>query len=202
MDRLPNDFLRPILRVVDRLGDAQVLNLRISEHLVNRINRTARHASLVQELVPVVGGLASHDLGHTRVERLAVRRTGRRRNIVCVGKQIRRACRLAEALPDRVARRRDVNVAIGSLEHTGTGASRVVVTFLPGDFALDQVACRLEVEHVNLRFDQRSRYPLALAGALAVKQREDDTVGEEQPGRGVVNRNADTDWPAACMAGN
>ena len=45
--------------------------------------------------------------------------------------ELGRARLLAEARPQRVARRGDVDVAVGGLEHAGAGAGRMVVAFLP-----------------------------------------------------------------------
>src|SRR5215469_9992725 len=65
------------------------------------------------------------------------------------------------------------------------------IAFLPRYLALHQVPRRLEVEHKNLRLEQRGLHPLAFAGALAVEQRHDNAVSEQQAGRGIVDRNPD-----------
>ncbi len=43
---------------------------------------------------------------------------------------------------------------------------------------------------------------MALAGALAAQQRQDDPIREQQTGRGVVDRDADPHRPLAGMAGD
>src|SRR5688572_33066430 len=98
--------------------------------------------------------------------------------------QLRDARPLAEALPGLVSRGGDIDIAVSGLVHACPGPGRMVIALLAGDHAAHQVARRLEVEHVDLRFDQRSRNPLALAGALAVEQRsEERRVGKEsRPG--------------------
>ena len=179
-----------------------MLHLRIGKHLVDGVDRTARHARLVHQRDPLVVALGEHHFGQTRVQRGAVfgaqRGVGKRR----IAQQIGRAGDLAKMLPQTVAGRGNVDVAVGGLEHAGARTRRMVVALLPRHFALDQITRRLEIQHENLRFNQRGRYPLALARALALQQRQHDAVGEQQPCRGVVNRDAHAHRPAAWMTGN
>src|SRR6516162_8500835 len=50
MDRLADDFLRTELGVAYRLGDAEMLDLRVGKGLVDRVDRPARHTDLGQQL--------------------------------------------------------------------------------------------------------------------------------------------------------
>src|SRR5688572_6669166 len=47
VDRLADDRLLPVFRMVDRLRDAEMLHLRIGEYLVDRVDRAARDAGLL-----------------------------------------------------------------------------------------------------------------------------------------------------------
>ena len=78
----------------------------------------------------------------------------------------------------------------------------MVVAGLLGDLALHQPARGLEVEHEDLRLDQRGMDPLALAGALAIVQRQHDGLRQQQSGREVGDRNADAHRAAAGLAGD
>ena len=97
---------------------------------------------------------------------------------------------------------RDVDVAVAGREDAGRDRGRMVVARLLGDLALHQPARGLEVEHEDLRLDQRGVNPLALLGALAVIEREDDRLGEQQARGQVGDRNADPHRPAAGLAGD
>ena len=55
---------------------------------------------------------------------------------------------------------------------------------------IDQPARRLEVEHRDLRLQQRGVHPLPLAGALALDQREQDPLREIHAGGEVGDRDA------------
>ncbi len=78
----------------------------------------------------------------------------------------------------------------------------MVVAGLLRHLALDQPARGLEVEHEDLRFDQRGVNPLALAGTLAIVEGEDDALGQQQARGEVGDGNADTHRPAAGLAGD
>ena len=120
-----------------------------------------------------------------------------RRRMLGMVEQLRRAERLREALPQVLARRGDVDVAVAGREHAGRDRGRMVVAGLLGDLALHQPARGLEVEHEDLRLDQRGVDPLALAGALAIVEREDDRLGQQQARGQVGDRDADAHRSAA-----
>ena len=67
----------------------------------------------------------------------------------------------AEPLPYGAAGYRNIHVTVGGREYAGRNTGRVVVAGLPGHFAIDQPACRLKIEHEDLRFQQRRMKPLA-----------------------------------------
>ena len=67
---------------------------------------------------------------------------------------------------------------------------------------LDRVARGLEVELVEHRLEQRGVDPLALAGVLAVEQREQDALAEEHAGRRVRDRDAGAHRPSPRLAGH
>ena len=72
VDRLADHLLRAELRVSDRPGDPEMLDLRIGEGLVDRIDRPARHAGLVEPLDPISVGMLPDELGEMRIERRPV----------------------------------------------------------------------------------------------------------------------------------
>ena len=121
-----------------------------------RIDRPARHAGLVEDVDPLGAALVLRvgvDLG---VERLAVLPSATCALAIFRILQHRLGAeRLAEALPDRAAGGGDVDVAVGGLEHAGRDRGRMIVAGLLGDLLGDQPARRLEVEHEDLRLQQR-----------------------------------------------
>src|SRR6202140_3228690 len=56
------------------LGDAEMLDLRVVEHLVDGVDRAARHAGLVQPLDPIGAGAAGEIADDLGVEGIAVLR--------------------------------------------------------------------------------------------------------------------------------
>ena len=71
----------------------------------------------------------------------------------------------------------------------------MVVSCLRGDLARHQPARGLEIEHEDLRFEQRGVHPLPLTGRLPFDQRHQDALGEQQPGAEIVDRDADPHRP-------
>ena len=117
------------------LRHAEMLDLRVGEHLVDRIDRPARHAGLVQALDPLGAGSAGHvrvDLG---IERVAIFRARRAGLIVRILQQRRRFGGLAESLPDFLSGGGNVDVAVLGLEHAGRNAGRMIIAGLLRDFA-------------------------------------------------------------------
>ena len=112
-----------------------------------------------------------------------------------------RVDRLAEAFPHR-RRRRDVDVAVARGEHAGGRAGRMVVAGLPRHLARHQVARGLEVEHEDLRLQERGLHPLPAPGPLALVERHQDAHGGERAGREIGERGADPHRPAPGLAGH
>src|SRR5690606_38766457 len=97
---------------------------------------------------------------------------------------------------------RDVDVAIRRLVDAGRDRRWVVVARLRRALAIDQPARRLEVEHRDLRLEQRRVHPLALPGALALEEGEQDALREEAASREVRDRNTDAHGALAGEPGD
>src|SRR5665213_1946470 len=202
VDRLADDlqFAEPL--VIHRPRHFEVLDLRVGEGLVDRVERAARHADLVQQLDPIDARFLLGDLAQHLVELLAVLRALRAGCVVGVGQQMLGARRLAKPLVKVVARGGDVDLPVGGREEAGRDAGRVVVAGLLGDLAGLQPARRLEVEHEYLRFEERGVDPLPLAGLLALDQRHHHRLRQEEPGAQIVDRDADPHRPLPGEAGD
>src|SRR3977135_2934579 len=103
-----------------------MLDLIVLEHLVDGIDRAAVHAGGVELPDPGVGGFLFSERADLGVERVAVLGAGRRCGVFGAAWKVGRTDRLGTALPDPSARRGDVDVAVGSLEHAGRNAGRMV----------------------------------------------------------------------------
>src|SRR5262245_942414 len=139
------------------------------------------------------------DLG---VERVAILRARCRVRVFRVLDQLGHAERGAKTLPDLLAGRGDVDVAISGLEHAGRDRSRMIVAGLLWHLALHQPARRLKVEHEDLRLQERRRDVLAFLRLLALEQRNHDAERAEQPGTEVRDRNPDPHRPLPGQAGD
>src|SRR5260370_40336978 len=100
------------------------------------------------------------------------------------------ADRGTEANEDVLAGGRDVDVAIAGLEHAGWNAGRVIVAGLRRHLFGDEPARRLEVGQRDLRLKQRGAHPLALAGYLALAQRNQEAERATESGPQVGDRDA------------
>src|SRR5580704_11240102 len=167
---------------------AEMAHLRVGEHLVHLVDRAARHAGLVEDVDPVAARLVTRDLRDFLVEGGAVLRAQLVARVVGVGDELRRADRLAEALVDVGAGRRDVDVPVAGRKHAGRDAGRVIVAGLAGHVLGDQPARRLEIEQLDLRLQQGRAHPLALARHLALEQGDEDAGGAENAGAEVGQR--------------
>ena len=78
----------------------------------------------------------------------------------------------------------------------------MVVAGLLGDILVHQPARGLEIQHEDLRLQQRGLHPLAFAGNLALEQRGQDAHGAEQPRGEVGDGNADPHRAFAGRAGD
>src|SRR5262249_36632451 len=107
-----------------------------------------------------------------------------------------------EPLPQPFSGGGDVDVPVAGRKNAGRNGSRVVVAGLLGHLARDQPARRLEVEHEDLRFQQRRVHPLAATGPLALVEREQDALSQEQARRQIGDGNADPDWALPGQTGD
>src|SRR2546421_4450669 len=119
-----------VLGVRHVLRDAEMLDLGILEHLVDRIDWAAWHAGCVEFADPGLGGFLFSELVDGRVERVAIFRAGRRGGVVRISYEFGCADRLRATLPDPPASGGDVDVTVGGFEHPGGNAGRVVVSGL------------------------------------------------------------------------
>ena len=78
----------------------------------------------------------------------------------------------------------------------------MVVAGLLGDVLFHQPARGLEIQHEDLRLQQRGLHPLAFAGDVALQQRGEDAHGAEQAGGEVGDGNADPHRAFARRAGD
>ena len=78
----------------------------------------------------------------------------------------------------------------------------MIVAGLLGDLVRLQPARGLEVEHEDLRLQQRGGDPLPFAGNFALVQRRQNAERAEQPGAEIGDRNADAHRALARQAGD
>src|SRR5215472_2617881 len=119
MDRLTDNPLRSELGVIDWLGDAEMLDLRVGERLVDRVDWPARHAGLGQQLDPIGAGMPAHDLVQKRDQRRAILGAGDHRGEIGIAEQVLGTRCLAKAAPQIIARGGYVDVSVSGLEHAG-----------------------------------------------------------------------------------
>src|SRR5712671_6067976 len=115
-DWLRNQADVAVLAIGHVLGDAEVLNLGVIEHLVNRVDRPAGHACGVEVADPCLGGFLLSELADRSIERVAVFRPRRRGGVIRISDKFWRADRLRAALPDPPASGGDIDIAVGRLE--------------------------------------------------------------------------------------
>ena len=93
-------------------------------------------------------------------------------------------------------------MSVGGLEYAGRDAGRMIVAGLPRHLAADQPARALEVEHEDLRFQQRGRDVLPLLRLLALEQGNQNAERAKQSSTEISDRNADTHRPLPRQAGD
>src|SRR5207253_4539921 len=135
-----------------------------------------------------------HDDFHDRV---AVRRARLGGREARVGQQVRPLDRATEPVVDVVAGGGDVDVAVLRLEHAGWNTGGMVVARLRRHFVTHQPPRGLEVEHGEHRLQERGVYPLALAGGLALDDRDQDALSQENAGAKIGDRNPHAYRPLA-----
>ena len=179
-----------------------MLDLRVGEHLIDGIDRSAWHAGLVEALDPFGAGASGRiniDLG---IERIAILGTRCGVLVFRLLQQRGRVRGFAEPLPDPLPGGGDVDVAVFSLEYAGRNAGRMIVAGLLRHLTAHEITGGLEIEHENLRLQQRRLDVLALLGFLAFEQRDQNAEGGEHAGGEVGDRDADAHRSLTRQAGD
>src|SRR3954467_9990720 len=101
-----------------------------------------------------------------------------------------------------IAGRSDVDMPVAGAKNASRNAGRMIVAGLFGHLAGDQPARGLEIEHRDLRRQQRAFDPLALARNLALQEGDENAHRAEDPGREISDRDADAHRPLPREAGN
>ncbi len=87
---------------------------------------------------------------------------------------------LAEPLPDGLARRDNVDIAVPGLEHTDGNARGMIIAGLRWDLVLHEPARGLESQHKNLHLQQRRLYSLPLPRHFPLQKGREHPYGAEQ----------------------
>src|SRR5215475_10188515 len=202
-DRLPH-HLQDAARVarLDLLHDAQVGDLWVGEHLLDGVDGPRGYASGIETLDPV-SARAMGEMGlDGPVKGIAVFKARSSGGELRIGEKGGRIESLAKALPHLPTGRGNVDIAVARLEHPGRDAGWMVVASLSGNLARIEPARGLEIEHEDLRLQQRGGNLLALAGLLPLQQRHEDAEGAEQAGGKVGNGNADPHRSSPWLTGD
>ena len=101
-----------------------------------------------------------------------------------------RSERFAHPLPHLRSGGGDVDVAVGGLVDAGRRAGGMIVAGLLRNLTGHQPARGLEIEHEDLRLQQRGLDLLALAGFFALQQRRENAERCEQAGAQVRHRDS------------
>jgi hypothetical protein len=101
--RLADQLDIPQLGMVNRLGDAEMLDLRVGEDLIHLVDRPRRHPGLVEPVDPFGAGVQACDLLDRRVQCLAVGRARAASLVVGVLRQIGHCKRAAQPAENLVA---------------------------------------------------------------------------------------------------
>src|SRR5688500_4741100 len=179
-----------------------MLDLRIGENLVDRVDRTGGYAGLFEFLHPVRRGLLFGDFFERGVERGAIRGAVGELAELRMGLPLGLLAHVAETFVESSRARREIDVAVARREHAARRHRRMIVAGLLRDFALPEIARGLEVEQENLRLEERRVDPAADTRALAHVERRHDAEREEAPGDEIVHRNADAHRTASGYSGD
>ena len=98
--------------MLDRCRGAKVPHLRISEHLVNGVNRAAGHTTVIEDADPLVAGLGLQRVVDFGVQRNAILRTRAVALEFGALEQFRPADGIAQAHPHALARCADIDVTV------------------------------------------------------------------------------------------
>src|SRR3990172_6898175 len=174
----------------DGYRDAEMPDLRISEHFVHFVDRAAGDAALVERFDPLARGLAARELGDLPVTLRTVLRAQCAGRVFGPGQQLLGAERFAQTLPHELRGGGNVDVAISGREYSDRNLGRVIVAELRRHFLAHEPARGLKVEHSDHRLQQRHPHPLPLARNLALEQRGQDSHCALVDGARVGDRDA------------
>src|SRR5260221_5497078 len=150
--------------MLDRLRDAEMLDLRIGKDLFNRVDRSARYASTIENIHPVSAVALCRIVLDCGVERITVGGARRLTGVTRIIEEFGGSKGAAQAAKMRVARGSDVDVPVARSENARRDARRMIVASLRRYLAGDQPAHGLKIQHGDLALKQRSLHPLSLAG--------------------------------------
>src|SRR5262245_49000282 len=125
---------------LDARRHCEMLDLRVGEHLIDRVDRPARNAGRVEPLHPFetrLAGKIAVDLG---IQGVAIGGAGSRSRVFGPLNQGGRVDSAAQPLPYFLTGRGDVDVPVSGLEHPSRNAGWVVVPSLSRHLALDEPA--------------------------------------------------------------
>src|SRR5580658_5476188 len=202
IDRRGHHLRAAALRARHLPRHAQMFHLRIGKRLVDGVDRPAGNPRPLEQLDPVIGRLRPGDLADRGVDLLARLAAPALGLPFLLRQPVRPFNRLAEPGEHPRRARGDVDVAIAGREHAGGDTGRMIVAGLARHLAFHQPAAGLEVEHEDLRLQQRGRHPAANPGAFAVEDRHHAAQRQQVAGGQVVDRDADAHRPAARLAGD
>ena len=127
LDRLVYHIESTHSGMIDRGRHVQVLHLRIGEHLVHRIDRTARTSSPVQQFNPVRARVGRGDFRYCGIHLDPVLRPPGSCREPLIGDQVREADGVAEPFVHASPGYSDIDVAIGGRKHPGRYVRRMIV---------------------------------------------------------------------------
>ena len=184
------------------LGDAQMLDLRIGENLVDLVDLAARHTFSGQKVDPFPARPGDGDRLDLRVQLVAVSQASGIVLVIGVVRPFRLSDGFGEALPDGLPGDAQIYGAVGGFVDARRHACRVIVARLVRDLAFGQPARRLEIKHEDLRLQERSVEPLPLAGFFPLNECHQHAERAEYAGSQVGDRDADAHRSAARLTGN
>src|SRR5262249_989488 len=109
------------------LRDTEMLDLRIIENLIDRIDRTARNTDFVENLTPFGAGFRFRRFVAFGVELVTVLQPQLACLVVRRRNPLRTTDRAAEAFPDDSAGNRNIQIAVGGFEHARWNRGRVII---------------------------------------------------------------------------
>src|SRR5215510_4974506 len=187
---------------LDALRHAEVHHLRIGIDLVDRIDRPAGNPGLVEALHPVGAGALHRMLVDLRVERVPVLRARGAGLVLLALHEVRRLQGRAEPLPDPPAGGGDIDMPVGGREDAGRNAGGMIVAGLLRHLAADEPARALEIQHEDLRLQERRADVLAFLRRFPLEQRHQNAERAEQSCREVGDWDADAHRPLPRQPGD